>query len=68
MLEDRFSFKRRYAMQMGLVQAVCEIPAPDRKVSPEDARDLIEWLNMIVRRLERDIESGTPCHVNPEVG
>lgn len=51
-------FRREYAMPVGKMSAVCLIPAPGGKVSPDDARDMIEWLNMIIRRLERDIENG----------
>lgn len=56
--------KRDYRMQIGINRAAVFIPAPNGIVQPDDAKDMIEWLNMIIRRLERDIENGTPCCAN----
>lgn len=58
MLENPLEKKRRYAMQMGLQQAVCEIPTPCGKVTPCDAQDLLDWLEMICKRLRRDLVGG----------
>ncbi len=57
-LENPVDRKRRYTLQMGLQQAVCEIPTPHGKVTPEDAQDLLGWLEIICKRLHRDIASG----------
>lgn len=49
-------YTRNYGSTIDGGHAYCVIPAPGGKVSPEDAQDLIGWLGLIVRRLERDIQ------------
>ena len=50
---------REYASTVGSGTACCQIPAPGGKVSPEDAQDLLDWLQLISRQFARDIQRGS---------
>ena len=48
-------YRRKYVMRVGLLEAICLIPAPMGRVHSDEAADMIEWLEMIVKRLKRDL-------------
>ena len=49
-------YKRQYSSTVRGGTAHCEIPAPGGKVLPQDAQDLLDWLGLISRQLERDAQ------------
>lgn len=57
-------YQWRYSLPSNVGQAIVVIPAPGGVVTPEDARDLLDWLQLICRRLEKyasqPIEGATP--------
>jgi hypothetical protein len=55
---DNPFFVREYTTTVEGGYAVVKIPAPGGKVSPEDAEDLLDWLGLIARHLERDMKRG----------
>lgn len=52
-------------MQVGGTQAVCSIPATYGKVDAADAKEMLEWLELIARRLRRDIRDEEASHPAP---
>ena len=53
-------YKRQYASTVTGGQAWVEIPAPGNEITVEDAKDLIEFLGLIQRQLQRIVDQSQP--------
>jgi hypothetical protein len=54
-------FQREYACSLSKGRAVLIISAPGGTILPEDAQDVLDWLELVTRQLKR--YASAPTHV-----